>query len=165
MGLDHAILIKKRGKGNSKFKEVVSMRKCNQIHGWFLRNVISREYEDPSQWTGEYFQVFKEDIDRLYSDICYVLDNSELVPGRVKVGERCKKFLWWTYWRGEYEPGMVIKNPKVAKKVLPTTEGFFFGKYEYDEDYYNQLVNVKKELEKLKDLDYEEYSVYYWGWW
>ena len=165
MGLDHGISIRKRGRGKSKYKSVLDMRKCNQIHGWFLRNCIFREYDDPREWNGDYFQIFKQDIIDLYNDINYVLDNSELVDGRVQVCKIPKRFLFWTYWRAEYEPGKVIKNPKVAKEVLPTTDGFYFGRLEYDGLYYEQLEYVKKGLEKLKDIDEEEYAIYYWGWW
>jgi len=38
----------------------------------------------------------------------------------------------------------IIKNPKLAKKLLPTKEGFFFGSYHYDEWYLNGIKATKK---------------------
>ena len=31
------------------------------------------------------------------------------------------------------------KDPKIAKTLLPTTEGFFFGSTDYDEDYFYDI--------------------------
>jgi len=43
--------------------------------------------------------------------------------------------------------GKIIKDPTVAQELLPTTEGFFFGGTDYDQYYYQDLVDTKKILE------------------
>lgn len=43
----------------------------------------------------------------------------------------------------------VLENPESADELLPTEEGFFFGSTEYDEYYWKDLEETKKELEKI----------------
>jgi hypothetical protein len=47
------------------------------------------------------------------------------------------------------EDGKYIKDPSVARELLPTGSGFFFGGTDYDEYYYNDLVETQKMLEEL----------------
>lgn len=44
---------------------------------------------------------------------------------------------------------IVLENPKEAPKVLPTTPGFFFGSLAYDEDYFNDVKEVKQTCEEI----------------
>jgi hypothetical protein len=47
---------------------------------------------------------------------------------------------------------IIKENPKIAKKLLPTHQGFFFGGYDYDQYYYECIDDTIKILEKaLKD--------------
>jgi hypothetical protein len=39
----------------------------------------------------------------------------------------------------DYVDGRTIDNPKVAKALLPTQEGFFFGSQDYDQWYLEDL--------------------------
>lgn len=62
------------------------------------------------------------------------------------------------------EDGKFIKDPTLAKELLPVREGFFFGNYDektaYDQYYYQDLVDTKKILEEaLKDIG--DFSYYY----
>ena len=59
----------------------------------------------------------------------------------------------------------ILKEPSSAKKLLPTYEGFFFGSYEYDKYYIEDLEYTKKLLEEIiaKNDDYGEY--YYQSSW
>jgi hypothetical protein len=51
-------------------------------------------------------------------------------------------------------------------KLLPTTEGFFFGGTEYDDWYYEQLHNTKEIIEKyLNYKNRDQYSLYYHSSW
>lgn len=47
------------------------------------------------------------------------------------------------------------KNPKfaikVARELLPTTRGFFFGCYDYDEWYFQDLLQTQKMLREVKN--------------
>ena len=55
------------------------------------------------------------------------------------------------------------KNPE---NILPTEEGFFFGKTEYDEYYFQQLEHTRDIIEKYLNLkNKEEYDVYYSSSW
>ena len=59
----------------------------------------------------------------------------------------------------------VIKRPNSAEIELPTQMGFFFGGYEYDEYYFEQ---IKYTLDKLHELfkNHNENDTYrYYAWW
>ena len=43
----------------------------------------------------------------------------------------------------------VLANRKLAAKLLPPNEGFFFGGYEYDDYYFNELQRTADELVAL----------------
>ena len=43
----------------------------------------------------------------------------------------------------------VLANHELAPELLPTTPGFFFGTYEYDDWYFEQLENYLPDIEKL----------------
>lgn len=60
--------------------------------------------------------------------------------------ERCKK---------------ILDNPSLAKELLPTKAGFFFGSTDYDEYYMDDL---KDTLEQLKDCDFDEDYTYNASW-
>ena len=43
----------------------------------------------------------------------------------------------------------VLAVPEKASELLPVTQGFFFGSYEYNEHYFGQLRYTKEQLEKV----------------
>ena len=47
--------------------------------------------------------------------------------------------------------GKVLANNKLAGKLLPTQEGFFFGGTGYDNYYIEDLIHTHKELKKILD--------------
>jgi hypothetical protein len=55
----------------------------------------------------------------------------------------------------------VLKNKELAMKLLPPMEGFFFGSYELDECYFEDL---KHTVEVLKDLDPNAEYCYHSSW-
>lgn len=63
--------------------------------------------------------------------------------------------------------GEVEKHHKVAKDLLPTLEGLFFGSYEYDEWYWDELKDTKKKLDYIiKNEDkFKELEIYYQSSW
>jgi hypothetical protein len=43
----------------------------------------------------------------------------------------------------------VLENKELAADLLPSTSGFFFGSYEYDEWYERDLINTIERLDKI----------------
>lgn len=116
-------------------EEVMYWRKANHIHTWFVDNVQygednCREYEVPCEVLRQLLSVCKK-----------VIKASKLVDGMVWMG---------TYWapgmdkaEERREPGKVIQDPTVAKALLPTRDGCFFGNIEYDEEYLDEVVRTR----------------------
>jgi hypothetical protein len=65
------------------------------------------------------------------------------------------------------EPGKVIRNSRVAARLLPTFDGPFFGCLEYDEDYLNGVISTRDWIvSMLKDRDEGvPGAIYYSAWW
>jgi len=112
-------------------EEVMYWRKANHIHGWFVKNVQKGKDD-----CGTYL-LDEHTLRVLCSDCHKVAIASKLVEGSVYKG---------TQYDQEHpdgialrEGGRVIEDATVAKELLPTTEGFFFGCYEYDEDYLDEV--------------------------
>lgn len=142
-----------KSKINSKkvttiIEEAGYWRKANAVHQWFVKNVQDGEDDCKEYW------VSHEDMEKLLDTVNEVIKASKLVKGKIQNGS--------TFKDGKeipiMEDGKYIKNPSVAEKLLPTTEGFFFGGTAYDQYYYENLLETKKILEealKDKDGDYE----------
>lgn len=132
-------------------EEVGYWRKANAIHNWFVENLADGNYE------GHDLYVSTEDMQKLLDTVNKVLEASKLVKGKIQNGSRSYK----NEKTGEYvsnepimEDGEYIKDPTVAKELLPTTEGFFFGSTAYDQYYYQDLLDTKKILERaLEDTN------------
>lgn len=166
MGLDHGITIKKNGRGNNKPKEAITFRKCNQIHGWFLRNCVVYKYPDLEEWDGSPVEIKSEDLWRLRKTIKTVLSNSKLFYYIGLESYRPKHIFGKSIKDYKFTLKSTIIKKDMAKKLLPTEDGFFFGSLKYDGYYISQLKYAYNELGKLLDnTDFEKYSVYYWGWW
>ncbi len=56
------------------------------------------------------------------------------------------------------------KSKNLAKKLLPTQSGFFFGSNKYDDNYYFQVEKTIKILEKALKLP-KKWEFYYSSWW
>lgn len=59
----------------------------------------------------------------------------------------------------------VLNNPALARKLLPTCKGFFFGSYVYDTSYFNNLRYVKSEVTHILEthcFDNEKLNVFIW---
>jgi hypothetical protein len=126
-------------------------RKANAIHKWFVDHVQKGNDDCKA------YYVSKEDLQKLLDTVNKVLEASELIDGTVHNGTmyskgKAKKIV---------EHGKIIKDPFVAKVLLPTSEGFFFGSTDYDQYYYQDLVDTKKILEealKVEEGDFEYHS-------
>lgn len=60
----------------------------------------------------------------------------------------------------------VLKNHDLAKQLLPTTEGFFFGSTDYDDRYFKDVAAVLRHcdediLPQFDKLDDDEYIVFH----
>ena len=62
--------------------------------------------------------------------------------------------------------GMVLDKPYLARKLLPTQEGFFFGPTEYDDWYFKQLNRTIEIVQNvLKETDFETEMIAYCSSW
>ena len=60
----------------------------------------------------------------------------------------------------------VIKNPKLASEVMPTSSGFFFGSTEYNERYFDQLKETMDSIQRIFDTtDFDTEVIEYTEWW
>jgi hypothetical protein len=57
----------------------------------------------------------------------------------------------------------VLENHDLAKELLPTTDGFFFGSQKYDEWYFKDLQSTVEKLSPLLEQIDENYI--YHDWW
>ena len=118
--------------------QVAYWRKANHIHKWFVKNV--QDGEDDCEYHDE---VTKEVLIELLMTCMTVLASSELD-----------------------EDGELIKNPKVAMELLPTTSGFFFGGTEYNQWYYEDIKYTAETIKKiLETTDFEIEMIYYVSSW
>lgn len=162
MGLDMGLMKKKKGRGNSKTVEIAYWRKANQIHNWFVKNVAK---SDPAEWDGE-IEVTKEQLQDLLATCNTVLGKSKLVKAKIKNGTQMFQTKRGIRVKPFYEKGKKILFPRVAKKLLPTCDGFFFGNTDYDEYYIEDLKSTVEQLEKvLTETDFDNYKVLYYAWW
>ena len=58
----------------------------------------------------------------------------------------------------------VLESKDLADDVLPTQKGFFFGSYDYDEWYFDELVKTKHDLEIELNKDSDEEYTYSASW-
>lgn len=148
------VKIEVKGVKQERVSEIVEKvgywRKANQIHNWFISNCS----EDGCTDNCSEIYVDREQLEELLKTLNLVLDSTKLVKGKIHNGTR--------YENGKtieiYEDGLIMENDKIAKELLPTQEGFFFGSNDYDQYYYEDLKTTKKILEEvLKETDGDFY--------
>lgn len=60
----------------------------------------------------------------------------------------------------------VLAHRDKAEEVMPVREGFFFGSYEYDEWYFNDLEEAVRICNKvLNGVDFDSEDVFFHAWW
>ena len=58
------------------------------------------------------------------------------------------------------------KDPKLAEKLLPTTDSFFFGSTDYDDYYFDDIEDTIDILtDVLEKTDFNNEEIYYSAWW
>ncbi len=137
-------------------EEIGYWRKANHVHNWFVENV-----QGGTDDCGSY-EVTKEQLEELKKICNTVISNSELVNGKINGGTR------YTKDEGEvqlWDDGKVIKDSTIARKLLPTQSGFFFGATEYDEYYYGDVVKTVEFIDKALETDFENYAIRYCSSW
>lgn len=107
----------------------IQWRKANAIHRWFVDNV-----QDGKDDCGIY-EVDVEQLCKLHDTCKAVLDSTELVDAEIDESER---FLNGRWTRSTID-GKKLADPTVAKELLPTQDGFFFGSTAYDQWYWWDL--------------------------
>lgn len=154
----HKVIVKRGGVIRTDIKsdrisyiieEIGYWRKANHIHKWFVNNC-----QDGVDDCREAY-VTDEQLKELYDTCVTVMASIELVDGKVKNGENLKN----GKWEPNMEDGKLIKNPSVAKKLLPTTDGFFFGGTEYNEWY---AKDIEDTIKILKDVVGDKSGTYYY---
>ena len=135
-------------------EEVGYWRKANAIHEWFCNELG----EAAANCQDAYVE--REQLEKLLDIVNKVLEASELVDGDVTNGYSAKA---GEDLKPNIEKGKIIKDPTVAKELLPTESGPFFGGTDYDQWYYEELVETKEILEKA--LKYEHGDFYYYASW
>lgn len=58
----------------------------------------------------------------------------------------------------------VLSDHSLAEKVLPTEDGFFFGSTAYDDWYYEDLTDAKKQLSELLTKMSDGEPADFWSW-
>lgn len=158
----HVITIKKGGKEVKSInkdkivfivEQVATWRKANAIHAWFVNNV-----QDGDDDCGTY-DVGVEQLERL-RDLCKtVLNSTQLVNGIIINGYSYVKVDGELVKVPNNEQGKILQDDSVAKELLPTQEGFFFGGTGYDEWYWKDLEYTVEAIdEALKDIEYGEFE-------
>jgi hypothetical protein len=150
MGLDMYLLSSKRG-------EVMTWRKANHIHGWFERKLNGVDNQAQHSVTYDALEDLLMDCISVKDSL--IASGTELkdtvIEEGFKDGQPYRKI----------EPRPHFRNTKVALKLLPPTQGFFFGNYDIDEWY---LKNIEETIEKLSTvLSTKEKGerFYYHAWW
>lgn len=142
-------------------KEVAYWRKANAIHNWFVNNI-----QNGNDDCGTY-EVKKEQLEKLLDTCKKVLKNSVLIEGMIVNGytvERDEKGK--LIEKENLVKGEKIYDSTIAKELLPTIEGFFFGSTNYDQWYIEKLKETVEQVERiLKDTDFDKYYITYTGSW
>lgn len=143
----HSIKITKGGKETSIksdriiyiIEEAGYWRKANAIHQWFVDNVQKGEDD-----CGNHY-VSSDDLKKLLDTVNTVLASTKLVDAMIENGKRSTA----TGWEPIIEKGKTMEDATVAKKLLPSTSGFFFGSTDYNQYYYEDLQYTSKLLTDL----------------
>lgn len=131
-------------------------RKANSIHSWFVEKVQNSEDDCNPHY------VSRENLEELL-DICKkVLNSTKLVDGKIPNGTS------YSVENGQvehWEDGKILENAILAEEFLPSKGGFFFGGTNYDEYYWQDLLDTVSILEEvLKEID-DNSEIYYESSW
>lgn len=139
-------------------EEIGYWRKANAIHKWFVDKV-----QDGIDDCEYHHEVTKEILEELLSICQRIINSVELKEGFHAVGSETDE-------NGNVIIDMVeekyIENVNIAKELLPTQGGFFFGDTEYNEWYLRDIENtIKIVCNALETTDFENEVIYYCSSW
>jgi hypothetical protein len=155
--LKHKITIKKGGKVvkdinpnkiSHIIEEVAYWRKFNALHNWFVQNC--NDGVDDCKLVHIDIEKISLLVDNL-KEVKASLDSSPKVIAKVQNG--------WVNGDDIYADVEVFEKTDVADDLFPTASGFFFGGVEYDNYYYNSLVET---LEIFEGILAEKGGDYYY---
>ena len=122
-------------------------RKANAIHNWFVANV-----QDGVDNCKDYY-VGIGDLKRLLDKCLEVKEKAIIKEGKIQngytIGENGERIY-------NMVDGRFIENAEEIAKILPTTDGFFFGSTKYDEYY---MKNIDYTIELIQGLLKEEEEI------
>ena len=137
---------------DSLFKEIYYWRKANAIHQWFVDNIQNGNDDcEDYRVTQKDLQILIDTLKEVYNSLC----NKEMITKKVQDGSI------------EYETKVFKEEDlEIAKQLLPTQEGFFFGGTEYDEYYFEQIKDTLNDLQIINEcFDFENnYLIYGSSW-
>jgi len=126
-------------------EDIYYWRKANAIHNWFVKNVVQND-----DYNGDDVYVSTDNLKKLLTVCEKVIKASKLIKGKVKNGY---KILDGGLKQPIMKDGKFIEDPTIAKELLPTTDGFFFGSTDYDEYYLNDIKETAKMIKELLETD------------
>ena len=143
----HSITVRMNGKVRKDIKskritsileEVAYWRKFNALHNWFIQNCADGT-DDCREVYVERSQI--EELLEVLKQVKASLDASPKKTVKVQTG--------WSSKGDIFADVEVFENTTVAEELFPTQSGFFFGGTEYDNWYYQDIVETIKTFEDL----------------
>jgi hypothetical protein len=149
----HTVTVKKGGKKRTDIdpkrisyivEDVAYWRKFNALHGWFVNECADGKDDCKEMYVS--IETLQK-ITNILKQVKNVIDKSE---------KTTKVLQDWD--NKDYEVS-TYKCEDEVNELLPPTQGFFFGAYEID-DWYKQ--DVEKTIEIFEELLKDEYGDYYY---
>lgn len=136
-------------------EEAGQWRKANAVHVFFVKHCGNGEDNCQSMY------VEKEVLEELLDNCKKIIKASKLVDG--------KEIEKHTLENGKIitniEPQKIIEDPTIAKEILPTQAGFFFGSTDYDEYYLDDIRETIKICEEALKSIKNGSDIYYQASW
>ena len=127
-------------------KELMSWRKANQIHNWFVKNC----------------QNGVDDCERYVITVADLMKLKELCEKILTMTEKHKEMRYTSYGATEKEEVdvlcLTLEGVEYASEHLPSRSGFFFGGTEYDAWYVWELENTVEQINDTLDTINCEYG-------
>jgi hypothetical protein len=137
-------------------EEIMYWRKSNAIHNWFVKNV-----QEGNDDCNHYYlqQVKLQELLELLKKVKSILDITSITKKKVVVGQSFENGIQ----KDEIQE-INIYESKEIEKLLPPTEGFFFGSTDINDWFKQDVEETIKVLEdELKEESFESY--YYHSSW
>lgn len=140
---------------DDKLSGVIYWRKANAIHQYFV--TYGKLAHDGAQDVG-YYYIDKQDLIHLIERITSVLNGPEISETITyhKIADDMNEV---------HEDVKYNLDIELAKEILPTTSGFFFGSTEYNHWYHEDLVRTLDLIKgEIAAVPHNETWYYYASW-